>query len=124
VYAPHKNYYFLGKNMAWQKTPTEAELALGKRIALLRKKRDMTYLQVGRIVNEKIQQLERYEKGALVPVVRLEHIAEALGSPIQKRIIRKIVFLRKLEKETSTIQEELIDIYNSLFVEDLEDKNE
>ncbi|MCE3233175.1 MAG: hypothetical protein K0R98_1432 [Rickettsiaceae bacterium] len=107
--------------MAWQKTPTKADKLLGKKIEELRKKKVVSLPQLGKKVNEPYQQIERYEKGVRLAVDKLEAIAEALGEPIPKRIIRRIVFARKLEAETNIEQEELLALYESLFDEDMEE---
>lgn len=104
--------------MAWKKTPTKADKLLGKKIEELRKKREVTLPQLGRKVGEPYQQIERYEKGQRLPVDKLQEIAEALDFFIPKRLIRKMVFARKLEKETGVEQEQLLDIYEEAFVED------
>jgi transcriptional regulator with XRE-family HTH domain len=109
------------EEMAWQKTPTKADKLLGKKIEELRKKKVVSLPQLGKKVNEPYQQIERYEKGVRLAVDKLEAIAEALGEPIPKRIIRRIVFARKLEAETNIEQEELLALYESLFDEDMEE---
>jgi transcriptional regulator with XRE-family HTH domain len=107
--------------MAWKRTPTKADKILGKKIEELRKKKEVTLPQLGKKVCEPYQQIERYEKGQRLPVERLEAIADALGERVEKRIIRRIVFARKLEAETGVEQDELLDLYGGLFAEDEED---
>jgi transcriptional regulator with XRE-family HTH domain len=105
--------------MAWKKAPTKADILLGKKIEELRRKREVTLVQLGRKVNEPYQQVERYEKGMRLPVDKLQEIAEALDFFIPKKLIRKMVFARKLEKETGIEQDELLDIYTEAFEEDV-----
>jgi transcriptional regulator with XRE-family HTH domain len=105
--------------MAWKKTPTKADKLLGKKIEELRKKREVTLPQLGRKVGEPYQQIERYEKGQRLPVDKLQEIVEALDFFIPKKLIRKMVFARKLEKETGIEQDELLEIYTEAFEDDL-----
>ncbi len=95
-----------------QRTSTEAEKFLGKRIEQIRLARGITRMQLGRTVNVPEQQIEKYERGALVPLPMLEAIGEALDEPIPKRIIRRISFSRKLEFEQQVDQPDLIGYYD------------
>jgi transcriptional regulator with XRE-family HTH domain len=104
--------------MAWQKTPTKADKLLGKKIEELRTKRGLTLVQLGKKVRLPYQKIERYEKGVRLAVDILQEIAEALDAPIQKRIIRRIVFARKLEAETKIEQDELLELYEEAFAEE------
>jgi transcriptional regulator with XRE-family HTH domain len=98
--------------------PTKAEILLGKEIEKLRRKKDLTRMQLGKIINQKEQQVAKYEAGAaLVPMSMLELIADSLDAPIQKRVIRRISLLRKIEIDTEVEQEELVEIYSTLFDE-------
>ncbi len=106
--------------MAHMRTSNLAEITLGKNLARLRQSQDITRLQLGRMVNKKEQEIEKYEKGEFVPLPVLEDIAKALGEPIPKKIIRRISFLRKLEMETGIEQEELADLYNEALPEALD----
>jgi transcriptional regulator with XRE-family HTH domain len=100
----------------YKKQPTKAEILLGKEIEKLRRQRDLTRMQLGKIVNQKEQQIAKYETGgALVPMSMLESIADALDAPIQKKVIRRISLLRKIEIDTETEQTELLEIYSTLF---------
>jgi len=111
--------------MAWQKGPmTPADKLLGTKIKTWRVRQGMSQPQLGKKINETQQQVERFENGARVPIPKLERIAEALGCPIQKRIIRRISFARKLEEETNTQQEELFELYEEAFAEDFVEDDE
>ena len=96
----------------------KAEKILGKAIAQLREQKGMTTLELGRAINEKRQEVEKYEAGGFVPLTVLEAIALVLDSQIRKQQIRRISFLRKLEIEKKVEQEELCDIYRTLFSDD------
>ncbi len=111
--------------MARQKPGTPADKHLGSRISFLRRKRQLTPLQLGRKINATLQQVERYETGMdRVPVPVLEKIGEAMDCRVPKRLIRRIVFFRKLEAETNTEQEELMDFYSQVFDEENTDDDE
>lgn len=92
-----------------------AEILLGQLIAQARTRKGMTKRDLARLIREKEQQITKYESGGFVPLPQIEAIAEALGEPVQKKIIRRISFLRKLEKETGTEQEELSSLYREAF---------
>lgn len=100
--------------MAIKENIKKSNVVLGRNIERLRLLKEMSRMQVGRKVNQKEQQIVRYERGgALVPLPVLERIAEALGEPIAKKIIRRISSVRKLEVEKNTkMDDELIDLYN------------
>lgn len=93
----------------------KAELLLGKNIERLRLSKKISRMQIGKKINATEQQVAKYESGEFVPLTVLEAIAEILDMPIQKRVIRRISFLRKLEKETKIEQEELLELYNAIF---------
>lgn len=97
--------------MARKKTANKAEILLGKNIERLRLAKKMSRMQLARKINETEQQVAKFETGGFVPLSTLETIAEALGEPIPKRLIRRISFVRKLEMETKIEQEELIGLY-------------
>lgn len=102
--------------MARQKPGTPADKHLGSRIAFLRRKRQLSPMQLGRKINATAQQIERYESGMdRVPVPVLENIGEAMDCRVPKRLIRRIVFFRKLEAETKLEQEELMGFYSEVF---------
>ncbi|MBY0355862.1 MAG: helix-turn-helix domain-containing protein, partial [Rickettsiales bacterium] len=90
-------------------------LLLGEVLLKERLVRGFTRLEIGRKINKKEQQIAKYEAGEMIPLPVLEAFAEALGSPIQKRIIRRISFARKLELETKQEQHELHGLYRALF---------
>lgn len=97
---------------------SKADQWVGEHIKMLRTQASMTQLQLGRKVNIFLQQVERYEKGARIPVTLMEALAEALDTPIPKRVIRKIVNTRKLEVETKTTRDdELLELYKEAFAE-------
>lgn len=93
----------------------EAELVLGQCIELARRRAGLNRKQLGQLINENEQQITKYETGGFVPLTKIEDIAIALDSPIQKKYIRRVSFLRKLEMETGTEQTELCELYRSLF---------
>lgn len=97
-----------------QPSDYQAQIVLGKRIERLRLRCGLSRMQLGRAINQKEQQIGKYEAGAFVPLPMLEKIAEVLGDPIQKRLIRKISFFRKLEQETKTEQSELLELYQEI----------
>ncbi|MBT4922088.1 MAG: helix-turn-helix transcriptional regulator [Rickettsiales bacterium] len=107
--------------MAITKKIKKSNIVLGNKIARLRLIKNMTCMQLGRKVNQNKQQIERYEcGGAVIPLPVLEKIACALDEPIAKKIIRKISSFRKLEVvEKSEREEELIDLYNQAFPDDI-----
>lgn len=108
--------------MARKKIVSKSQIILGRNIERLRLKKEITRMQLGRKINKTLQQIERYERGDFVPLPIMESIGLALGEPVQKKIIRRISFLRKLETEEAIDQEEeLIELYNEAFPEDEED---
>lgn len=97
-----------------KRTPFEHEIVLGKNIWRWR-----DHLGLGpRVLGKKLKMTEKQylqlEMGALVPLPKLEIIGKILGNPVQKRDIRRISFLRKLEKETGVEQVGLVEIYNEI----------
>ena len=97
--------------------PFAAEILLGQCIEQARLKCGLTRRELARAINEKEQQVVKYESGGFVPLPQIEAITEALGDPVQKKYIRRISFLRKLEKETGTEQVELFDLYREVFAD-------
>ncbi len=75
----------------------------------------MTPLQLGKKVNETLQQITKYEEGNFIALAKLEDLCQALEVPIPKKYIRRISFLRKLEMELEQEQEGLIEIYDKIF---------
>jgi|GEM_PF-1865643 len=101
--------------------PRKSDIFLGKRIKELRTQLDMTQMQLGRAVNDLCQQIDRYEDGAFMPLPKIEEIAEALGSRIPKKIIRRISIERKLQAEDGMDRsEQLIELYSEAFPEEVE----
>ncbi len=103
--------------MAKKRMPNKAELLLGKNIKRLRIASGMTRLQLGRKINKKEQEIAKYESGEFVPLSAIEDIGEAFDITVQKRLIRRISSLRKLEIKTKIEQEGLLDLYNEAFPE-------
>lgn len=105
--------------------PRKSEIFLGQQIKKVRIRLAMSQMQLGRIVNDSCQQIDRYETGALIPLAKLEDLAEALGVRIPKKIIRRVSIERKLQTETEKERsEELIELYEQAFPEDEEDEKE
>lgn len=97
-----------------KRTPFEHEIVLGKNIWRLRDNLGLGPRDIGKQLKMTEKQYLQMEMGALVPLPKLEIIGKLLGHPVQKRDIRRISFLRKLEKETGIEQVDLIDIYNGI----------
>lgn len=100
--------------MARKRAIKESQLLLGKNIERMRVSKDMTRMQIARKIRKNEQDIAKYESGELlVPLPVLQNIAAALDEPIQKKIIRRISFVRKWEVEKKVAMEsELIDLYN------------
>ncbi|MCD6034287.1 MAG: family transcriptional regulator protein [Rickettsiales bacterium] len=99
-------------------TSSPADIVLGQRIRELRMDLNLSQIALGRKINVMAQQIDKYEKGAFVPITVLEELAEALGIEIPKKIIRKIVFARKLVFETGGKGEDLPDLYREALASD------
>ena len=98
------------------RTPTVAEILLGKRIKDMRISKDITRKQLGKMIKETEQTVDKYENGgAYVPLAKMETIAKAMGEEIPKRIIRKINKFRNLEKKLNIDQVELVELYGEAF---------
>ena len=96
--------------------PRQSEIFLGQKLKQLRNSIEMTQLELGKKTNDLSQQIDRYEAGAFIPLPKLEELAEALGTRIPKKIIRKISTERKLEVETASERnEQLIGLYSLAF---------
>jgi len=56
---------------------------VGRRIAAIRVRRDLTQEQLGAMIGESKQTIYKYEKGIItnIPLPKIEKIAEALGCP-------------------------------------------
>jgi transcriptional regulator with XRE-family HTH domain len=110
--------------MARRKNNTrESSAQLGRNIQKMRIAKDMSRKQLGKIVNKPEQQIALYESGDFVSLPMIEAIGEALGEPVEKKIIRRISFVRKLEVEQNTqMEEELTELYNAAFPEVEEDE--
>lgn len=92
-----------------------AQQLLGSELKRVREEQEMPCKKLARIVNVTDTQIRKFEAGAFVPMAMLEALAEALGEPIPKRIIRRISNLRKMEIEDHEPQDELKQIYTTLF---------
>ena len=101
--------------MKYKPEYTSAAKLLGQKLEQYRKEKGMTSYALGRAINVKEQQILKYEKGGLVPLRILEQLAEELHEGAQKKIIRRISFLRKLEDEKGEEQPELKDWYTEIF---------
>lgn len=95
-----------------------AERMLGQLIEQKRRACGLSQMDLGRRINQKQQQIVKYEAGEFVPLPVLEAICAALDTTAPKRLIRRISFLRKLEMETETEQAELIPLYHEIFSSD------
>jgi transcriptional regulator with XRE-family HTH domain len=100
--------------------PSAADKWLGKRIEQARIKAALTQLQLGRKVNVFVQQIDKYEKGARIPIALLQEILEAVNYDIPKKLLRKISNSRKLEIETKTIRDDLLEFYKEIFIQEEE----
>jgi len=107
--------------MAIKKDIKKSNIILGKNIERVRLVKNMTRMELGRKVNQTLQQIVKYETGiALVALPVLEGIGGAFKEPIPKKIIRRICNARKLEVERKTeLTDELTDLYNQAFPEDI-----
>ena len=99
---------------------TEAQLAaeqhLGALIKEARRLADMDALRMAKAINVTTQQLAKYEQGAFVPLPVIEAITDTLGERVPKKTIRRISFLRKLEKDKGVDEsEQLIFLYDETF---------
>jgi len=101
-------------------TPSDAEILLGERIQKLRLSRELSCMDLGRKIKRREGDIIKYEKGEIVPLSILEKIAEALSTPIRKRVIRRLSTLREKDELTEYESQELIDIYNEI-LEDYEE---
>lgn len=106
--------------MAKRVSYSVAQVLLGQKIEMYRKREGLTKLQLGKIINETEQQIGRFESGAFVPIATLEKIGKALNNRIEKRIIRRISYYRTEELESKVDQPDLLDLYEDAFPE-LED---
>jgi hypothetical protein len=101
--------------------PRKSDIFLGQKIKQLRVRLEMSQMQLGRAVNDVCQQINRYEDGAFIPLSKIEELAEALGSRIPKKIIRRISIERKLQAEDGMDRSDsLIELYSEAFPEDVE----
>jgi ribosome-binding protein aMBF1 (putative translation factor) len=94
-----------------------AELVLGEVLLKERMVRGFSRMEIGKRINKKEQEIAKFESGEFVPLPVLEAFAEAMGVPLQKKIIRRISFLRKWEIEKKEEQHELAEIYRTMFEE-------
>jgi transcriptional regulator with XRE-family HTH domain len=101
--------------MAIHKHATRSDRYLGKRLGELRRSQELTPLQLGKSIRLTYQQIEKYEGGALVPIDVLQILAERLGVPIQKNLIRKIMKHRRQGGEL--VQDAMIELYTEALEE-------
>ena len=99
------------------RTPTVAEEVLGRELARLRRIKGVNARDLAKKIRETEQQIKRYEAGTFVPLPVLEALTDAMGEPIQKRDIRRISNLRKLEMEGHDVMDELCDLYREVFAD-------
>lgn len=90
---------------------------LGSLISEIRQSQDITLKQFAKTLRLMHQQLEKYESGIdLIPIKMLETIADELGYPIQKKLVRKIMKIRSLEpEERHEYLDDLIELYREAF---------
>jgi len=106
-----------------KRPPLASDIELGRLIERLRIAREVNSRDLARKIKVTEQQLTKYESGALIPMALLETIARELGDEIPKRIIRRIIFTRKKERETADeykeykqeLDNQLIDWYREAF---------
>jgi len=98
--------------------PRKSDIFLGQKIKELRTHLEMSQMQLGRVVNDLCQQIDRYENGCFIPLPKIEELAEALGSRVPKKIIRRISIERKLQAEDGIDRSpQLIELYSEAFPE-------
>lgn len=95
----------------------EAERILGEHIFEIRQQCQLSRRELALRIGEKEQAITKYEGGGFVPLPSIEALGEAFNKPVEKKTIRRISFLRKLEKEKGIEQLELIPLYQSLFLD-------
>lgn len=95
----------------------DASIFLGKAIARARQAKGLTRIQLGKMVNEKEQDLHKYERGVFMPLPLIERIGEALDAVVEKKIIRRISNIRKRDGRGAADQSELISYYDLAFPE-------
>lgn len=103
-----------------KRTPTkfsEDQITLGATLEQLRLKKAISRKELGRSVKVTEQQIALYESGGFVPITMLERIAETLGEPIEKKVIRRISALRHKIIGKAEGHEELGALYATLFEE-------
>lgn len=109
--------------MSYKRNIKKSDLVLGKSIEKLRMLKDVSRRQLGRIINKNEQKIQKYETGQdFVPLPIMEKIAIALDQPVNKKIIRRISFIRKTEfEENVQLDDELILLYEEAFHIDEDD---
>ncbi len=99
--------------------PSPSSIWLGKRIERIRTFKNIPIKQVSKLLKETEQQIIKMERGAFISLPKLQLMAELFDMPIQKRIIRKISALRKLEQENKTsYDDELQALYEEALSDD------
>lgn len=90
----------------------EFNIALGKRLTLLRKSKSWSQEYLGALIGTKYQQVHKYETGEnRVPPQKLEICAKIFNVPIAYFYGRDE---EKLEKSTLTVASEMVDLPDSL----------
>ena len=97
---------------------SEDQIVLGEKLQHLRLKKAMSCKELGRSVKVTEQQIALYESGGFVPLAMLERLAETLGEPIEKKVIRRISAMRHQIIDTQQGHEALCALYASLFEEE------
>lgn len=100
--------------------PTKkSDIFLGRQFSEKRRMSDLTRIQLAKKINVVESQITKYETGAFISLPRIELLANALGEPVIKKVIRKISFVRKTEKEKKVnLDDELIELYSQIFEDD------
>jgi transcriptional regulator with XRE-family HTH domain len=109
--------------MSNKRSIKKSDLALGRNIEKLRLLKNLSRRELGRKINKNEQQILKYETGHdFVPLPIIEKIAVALDQPVNKKIIRRISFVRKTESEENVqLDDELINLYDEAFCIDEDD---
>ena len=98
-------------------TPSKkSDIFLGHLMAEKRRMCDMSKLEVAKKIKVIESQISKFEMGGFISLPNIEKLAEAYGEPVIKKIIRKISFIRKTEKENNVnLDDELIEQYSKIF---------
>ncbi len=96
-------------------TPNDAEMMLATMIIEQRMRMGLSRMQLAKKLKVTEAQIGKYETGSLVPLGKIEELGLIFGERVEKRVIRRISFLRKLERDIRVEQTELSEIYQELF---------